>query len=799
MVIVRMPYNADHYEQYANQIYPDHPYNGLPYAASNIDVQCAPLEVIVPQHGNHQRSVCQGYHTNQQKYPQTGHNPPRSIGEQRPTQHGYQQPGMPNDQSLAPPRQSLIRVEVPSKSVREPTTSPIDYQVLLLSLAEEYLEAAHGNDMLTALTKGQAQLDDYCKLVSTALGCMETVLKKFRLPPLREAQLRLRYARTLYDETENDLEAETALSKGIDLCERNKMLDLQYIMQVLLSRVLYRSNPRAATKAIDRIIEDVVAYRHTAWEYAFRFLRATLSLSMPSHQDFVAAVHQLQKIAGLAHRRSDSAVFAFIGVIEALAHLQSSHPDSIEQAQRALATARQVQLEQDVASIPQIQILVQFVDLCCSLQQSNLEPIGQKLSAMQQIMDQIVDDANWVDSGTIFLPLTSKSVQGITLLGGDIVQERNGRHVLTFTWLSKKDVYTVGYLLSAVATSYKNAQGEHKAELFIDEGLGLIRSNSDAPGSPSGPISSSTSRMIWRKTVECQFLLEKAFLLCARSEWEKARTLLDEVDSISTMLEAHLPSDIKCLARYLVGAVYQGMGDLTKALTIFRSNDLDLPHNCNKTTHNNVTRDVALLAAMNTILIIRSPSHPSHHLVPSILSTIEPYLSVSPNKHLLACRSLLISNLPASTHQLLNSESLSSTLLTKKHLSTALNIAKTIGNAQITAMTLSVMSAKFFKGVVGEQAEKSARAGQNMAYKSGMKLWMSESNGTLAETLERQGKRDEAEKVMGQAIRWARQTPGGVQRFEGKKEAVTEPAAAAAVERRQKAAKREEEEKDELA
>lgn len=664
----------------------------------------------------------------------------------------------------------------------------MDYQVLLLSLAEEYFEAAHGNDMLAALAKGEAQLDDYYKLVSTALGCMEAVLKRFRLPPLKEAKLRLQYARTLYDETDNDLEAETALSKGIDLCERNKLLDLKYTMQVLLSRVLYRSNAKAATKAMDGIIEDVVAYKHIAWEYAFRFLRATLSLSMPSHQDFVAAVHQLQKIADLAHRRGDQAVFAFAGVTEALAYLQNSSPDSIVQAQRALATTRQVQLSPDFNGIPQIQVLVQYVDLCCSLQQSDIEQIGQKLSTMQQLMDHIVDDANWLDNGTIFLPLLSKSVQGIALTGGDIVQERNGRHVLTLSWLPKKDVYTVGYLLSAIATGYKNAQGDHKAELFLGEGLVLIRSNFDASQFSSGPLLSSTNRTNWRKTLECQLLLEQAFLLCARSEWEKAQTVINEVNSISILLQNQLPPDIHCLTQYLTGAIHQGTGDLTSALTIFLSADLSLPPNSPKTTPSNLRRDMALLAAMNAILIIRSPTHPSHALLPTILSKIDPYLSSSPSKHLLAARSLLISNLPPSVHPLLTTETLSSTLLIKKHLSTALNIAKTIGNAQITAMTLSVMSDRFFKGVVGEQAEKSARAGQNMAYKSGMRLWMGVSGGMLAETLERQGKGAEAGRVWGTAVRLAGGMPGKVRRWEG-----IDPAAAAAVRRE------EDEERDELA
>lgn len=768
--MVEMPYNADQAYHFQH-LPPNQPYNNqqiqhnqYQYVTGNPDVQFVPLEIQTPTHTNYHQPVNQTQYPIQQPQPQRPHYPLPIVQEQLPAQHGHQS-ATPSRQAVAS-QQPTIQVEVPSKAAKR-HNSTIENQLVLLHLADEYLRASRGNEMLEALRKGEAQLDDYYKLVSTALGCMETVLKRFRLPPLKEAQLRLHFAKTLYDETENDLEAETALSKGIDLCERNKLPGQKYTMQVLLSKVLYRSSPRAATKAIDGIIEDVVAYKHTCWEYAFRFLRASLSLSMPSHQDFVAAVHQLQKIADLARRKGDQAVFAFAEVTEALAHLQSSSPDSIDQAQRALATARQVQLNQDVNCIPQIQVLLQYVDLCCSLRQSNVEQVEQKLSTMQQMMDQIVDDASWSESGTIYLPLVSKSVPGIALIGDGIVQERNGRHVLTLSWLPKHDVYTIGYLLSGIAKSHKNALGEHKAELFLNEGLALIRNNSDVSKLPLEPLSKLRDQAHWRRMVECQFLAEKAFLLCARSEWDQARAVLDEIDNVSRTIQTRLPPDIHCLARYLAGAVCQGTGDLNTALKIFLSKDLALPPNSHKTSPNSLTRDIALLAAMNTILIIRPPTHPSHHLIPSILSTIDPYLSVSPNKHLLASRSLLISNLPPTTHPLLTNETLSSTLLIKKHLSTALNIAKTIGNAQITALTLSVMSAKFFKGVVGEQAEKSARAGQNMACKSGMKLWMCVSSGMLAETLERQGKREEAGRVGAQALRLAGQIPARVRRFEG--------------------------------
>lgn len=125
---------------------------------------------------------------------------------------------------------------------------PLDYQVLLLSLADEYLDAAHSQGTAIAVTQQEREMDEYYKLIATGLGCLEAVLKvrfrsshpcvyiissselggfnsnsislnlvtqNWRLQPRTEALVRLRYARILHEETENDLEAETALSKGV--------------------------------------------------------------------------------------------------------------------------------------------------------------------------------------------------------------------------------------------------------------------------------------------------------------------------------------------------------------------------------------------------------------------------------------------------------------------------------------------------------------------------------------------------------------------------------------------------------
>ena len=46
-------------------------------------------------------------------------------------------------------------------------------------------------------------------------------------------------------------------SKTQLILDQNKLLDLKYTMQQLLARMLHKSNPKAAAKAVDKMIEDV--------------------------------------------------------------------------------------------------------------------------------------------------------------------------------------------------------------------------------------------------------------------------------------------------------------------------------------------------------------------------------------------------------------------------------------------------------------------------------------------------------------------------------------------------------------
>ena len=69
------------------------------------------------------------------------------------------------------------------KQTKQNTTKPgkpsMDYQAVLLSLADEYLSAAHSHGTMIALQKREVDIEEYYKLVATGLGCLEALLKVF--------------------------------------------------------------------------------------------------------------------------------------------------------------------------------------------------------------------------------------------------------------------------------------------------------------------------------------------------------------------------------------------------------------------------------------------------------------------------------------------------------------------------------------------------------------------------------------------------------------------------------------------
>jgi len=96
----------------------------------------------------------------------------------RAPQHSGQYEQKPK--AVSRPSTSSSPATTSTPHVKPPPTQPeiqINYQGLLLSLAEEYINAARSMGSLVALLRRPTDADQYYKLLATGLGCMEVVLK----------------------------------------------------------------------------------------------------------------------------------------------------------------------------------------------------------------------------------------------------------------------------------------------------------------------------------------------------------------------------------------------------------------------------------------------------------------------------------------------------------------------------------------------------------------------------------------------------------------------------------------------
>lgn len=108
-------------------------------------------------------------------------------------------------------------------STRSPAPGLLPHQdtnSLLVCVAEDMFSAARKGVLHVADSLDSQAVQEYQKLMATGLGCLELVLNSNRLAPRLEARLQLRYASVLCEETNNIMEAETALAKGMALCDK---------------------------------------------------------------------------------------------------------------------------------------------------------------------------------------------------------------------------------------------------------------------------------------------------------------------------------------------------------------------------------------------------------------------------------------------------------------------------------------------------------------------------------------------------------------------------------------------------
>jgi len=271
---------------------------------------------------------------------------------------------------------------------------------------------------------------------------------------------------------------------------------------------------------------------------------------------------------------------------------------------------------------------------------------------------------------------------------------------------------------------------------------------------PPKSIQLAASQQLWRGEITCYMRLHLAFTLCARTSWPAAREQQLAIQAfVRSIPPSSVPEALLLLSTYLEAVIYQGTGDLDHAIELYSSDTLSI-HNYRKTPHpSHLHLNITLLSSLNILLIIRTPTHPQHNQVPSLLSLLEHLCLRNPNRQIQSAYHLLTATTTSS----------STILLTKQALQSALQTAKQSDNKQLMCMVLNFMSWKFFRGVVGEQAEKAARASQRLAHSCRDALWMSVAAGTLGNTLEAAGKIEEAEKGRRSGEATASGLPEGLQ------------------------------------
>jgi len=189
------------------------------------------------------------------------------------------------------------------------------------------------------------------------------------------------------------------------------------------------------------------------------------------HHDIHAAVQHLRAVTELAEKQGDSAIRVTSSTCEALMHIFSGTVESIEQANHALASARSLQLDTNLSSIPQIWALLDCVDLACSLLRYSHEEAKDKMSTMQKLLDELYEKAAWPDDGSLYIPLGCRHDRSLTTTASGIFQrDENGNDFLVLQWLSKRDLYVVGYVMSSIATQLRNAS-DSKAQNYLLAGL----------------------------------------------------------------------------------------------------------------------------------------------------------------------------------------------------------------------------------------------------------------------------------------------------------------------------------------
>jgi hypothetical protein len=592
---------------------------------------------------------------------------------------------------------------------------------MLLSAADEYVAAARGMSSVIAQHRRNADVQQYYKLISTAMGCMDAVLRKYNMQPRDEAKLRLRYASLLIEETDNTTEVDEILSKGISLCARCRLQDLRYSMLHLQARYQYKTNHRAAFKALDKHISEAETFQQIAWVYAFRFLKVSLLLQSPDRIEAIPALQQLHAILAYAEKRGDIAVAFACCAIEAMVHLRSSSQDRLGETQRAIAAARSLQLTMSAKQVGTFGTLFNVIDLACGVHQNT--PDSAKSTALIQATADENDDSLGTESGVFTVLLDRTSGGSLTTdTGGVFRKNSEGRDELVFSWLPREDIKALCFHICALDQNI-----HEKALQLIQEARSRTKDSLRKP-SPFGlPVSIACVQTQWRTVLEWYSMFTLGLVATYREEQSTAKDVLETLTRrIARPPYANQQSYTQSLA-YLEAVIDQTNGHLGSALATYSSDAFVI---ANKTAAPTLISDLRILAALNRLLIIRDPAHRDHRSVGTLLTQVRSASEDHPSQYVRMAYSLVnaLSTLDPSINRL---KTLMNNATQKSH-----DLFKRTHNREFVVMALCYFTARFFIEPVTDKSLSACNAVRQHAKQSNRPLWMAVACGLMIKVFE---------------------------------------------------------------
>ncbi|KAF2855196.1 hypothetical protein T440DRAFT_464491 [Plenodomus tracheiphilus IPT5] len=604
---------------------------------------------------------------------------------------------------------------------------PADLSVLLLSAADEYITAARGMSAIIVRDKKEVDIQQYQKLMATAMGCMDTVLKGFNILPRDEAKLRLRYAGLLIEETTNETAIEEILSKQMSLCGRFRLHDLKYATCHLQARYHSKTNHRAAIKSLAKPINEAETFQHIPWVYALRFLKIALILQAPGRIEAVRALQQLNAISAHAQKFGDRAIYVACCALEAMVHLRSGAADRLEQTQRAVAAARSLQLEVSATQLGSFGTLIDLIDIACGVQQGT--PNHSKQAALDEFMTGESGQSAKIDAGVFAVCIEKSFGGGMTSDTGGIFQRSaDGRDELLFSWLPLQELQALCFYVSALDQAVHQKGFEYIAEAHQRSREAMRRQTAFGV-----PIHIAQAQADWIQFLDWQNMFTLGLMSSSRDQQSKAQDARSVLRGRVAKPPYNNEEPFTRSLSYLSAVIDQNEGALGSALVSYSSDELALPQG---TPPPGSKLDFSILAAFNRYLIVQDPAHPEHHTGNALMTILQPLSDNHVNQYIRTAFRVLngirSENVPIARQ--------------KTQMQAASNRARDVytatQNVEFVIMALSMLTSRYF--IDSPSWEKAVHATRVISKRSGKPLWIAVASGQRMIAYQQNGQLDKA-------------------------------------------------------